>query len=286
MTLKSILKGWTPPILLAGLRRLRRIWAPRSELEIRYEVLDTVPPALFASPHHNAHGTHLNESGDTRPIEQYLRSFDLEQELTKPDVADNLAFLDQVISPLLPAQATVLDVGCGLGRYARFLRRPGAPTQGWRYAGVDRSEAILRHARQFCPGVEFASTEGSVTLPYPDGSHDLVMASSMLQYTGEVWRAALREMRRVAQRYIFISRLPVLRRAPSAYCRQTVTQGGQRQQHYFTLLNRAEFEAGAAELGCEVVAKDYGAEWIGVEGLGDPVMLHLYLLAVPPGGAS
>jgi len=159
MTLKSFLKLWAPPILLTGLRRLRRAWDPHSGPEIRYEALSTVPPATFASPHHNAHGTHLNESGDTRPIEQYLRSFDLEQELTKPDVADNLAFLDQVISPLLPAQATVLDVGCGLGRYARFLRRPGAPTQGWRYAGVDRSEAILRWARQFCLGVEFASTE-------------------------------------------------------------------------------------------------------------------------------
>jgi SAM-dependent methyltransferase len=277
MKLSAFLKQWAPPVLLAGFQRWRRTWDRRLGPEIHYAVVDTQRDAL----EYNARGTHLNESGDTRSIEHYLQTFEIEKELHNPDVADNLSFLDNIVSPLLPAQARVLDVGCGLGRYARFLRRAGAPTIHWRYAGVDRSETILRFARQFCPEVEFASTGDTVRLPYPDSSHDLVMASSMLQYTGDEWRSALREMRRVARRYLVISRLPLVRYSPSVDCRQTVLQGRQQHIHYLKILNRAEFEAGLAEGGCSIVARDYGTEVLVVEGVREPVVLNLYLAATP-----
>jgi SAM-dependent methyltransferase len=109
----------------------------RRGLRITYELLDD-----RSRVEGNCCGTHLNESGDTRPVEEYVKTFDLEKEIQRDDVTDNLLFIDQVIVPLLPRAATVVDVGCGIGRYARFLRRPHAPTREWRYIGVERSEEI------------------------------------------------------------------------------------------------------------------------------------------------
>jgi SAM-dependent methyltransferase len=51
--------------------------------------------------------------------------------------------------PLLPAEPLrVLDIGCGNGRFGRFLetRRPGG-----RYVGVDASEPLLEKARDHLP---------------------------------------------------------------------------------------------------------------------------------------
>jgi SAM-dependent methyltransferase len=53
----------------------------------------------------------------------------------------------------------VLDVGCGNGRFARFLRERG---RAFRYLGVDASAALLDHARARLadsPDIEFAQTD-------------------------------------------------------------------------------------------------------------------------------
>jgi ubiquinone/menaquinone biosynthesis C-methylase UbiE len=254
--------------------RLGRVFGrKRARLRINYE-LAPVPTAAVE----NHAGTHLNESGDDRSTEKYLAQFDLAAELANPVVAENLEFLDRVVSPLLPRDAEIADVGCGIGRYARFLRRPTAPTAHWRYSGVDRSEAILGYARRLCPDCEFRSTDGGVKLPFPDSSQDLVMASSMLQYTCDAWRESLREMARVARRYVFISRLPIVRRSPTTRCHQRVACGGRVEHHFFQIFSRDEFEAAVTEAGCNVLKRDYTAEILSVAGLVDPVVLNLYLL--------
>jgi ubiquinone/menaquinone biosynthesis C-methylase UbiE len=264
-----------PPVLVDLARRVvLRVRQKSDPLLISYENVD--PPDRTVT---NACGTHLNESGDTRPVNQYIKTFDLEQELKKEDVSDNLLFIDNVISPLLARDATLVDLGCGIGRYARFLCRPNAPTVGWSYSGVDLSEEIIRFSKVFCPECEFKATGGGATIPYQDYSKDLVMASSMLQYTCENWEAWLREMKRVAKKYLFISRLPILRKSPSAYCHQKVFERGRTNHHYFKILNRHEFEAAIARIGCTLVARDYGSEVLFLEGISEPVILNLYLIA-------
>jgi ubiquinone/menaquinone biosynthesis C-methylase UbiE len=264
-----------PPFLVDLVQNVvRRVRQQPNPLTISYEKVDSPDAAV-----NNARGTHLNESGDTRSVEQYLTTFRLEEEIQKQDVSDNLLFIETVISPLLPPDATVVDVGCGIGRYAKFLRRPGAVTERWSYCGVDLSEGIIKFSRAFCPECEFNTTGGDTVIPYPNSSKDLVMASSMLQYTCDAWKAWLREMKRVSKNYFFISRLPILRKSPSAYCHQTVWERGRTKHHYFKVFHRQEFEAAVKEVGCTLVARDYGSEVLLVEGISEPVVLNLYLLA-------
>src|ERR1019366_6032704 len=212
-------------------------------------------------------------------VEEYVKTFDLETEIRRDDVTDNLLFIDQIIVPLLPRTATVVDVGCGIGRYARFLRRPLALTRDWRYIGVERSEEIVRYSRLLCPDCEFKHSAGNTTIPCPDRSVDLVMASSMLQYTCEGWLDSLREMKRVAKSYIFLSRLPVLRRSATGNSNQTVRVEGAKNHHRFRLFNRKELEDALAELGCRVAARDYGSEIISVQRVSEPVVMNQYLIA-------
>lgn len=89
----------------------------------------------------------------------------------------------------LPSTPAILDAGCGtgghLGRYARI----GQVT------GVDpSSEAVA-----FCRERGFGSVEraGLESLPFDDGSFDLIAATDVLEHVAEE-RRALDELRRVA----------------------------------------------------------------------------------------
>lgn len=262
-----------PDQLRAAVRALRGRAASR--LDVRYRRIAADERGRFAQ--HNTRGTHLNESGDLRSAAQYVATFDPAQEVRNWDVAATLAFIDSAISPRLPAQASVLDVGCGSGRYAHFLRRPGAPTIGWRYCGIERSDEIVQYARRLCPDCEFRSSHNTVTLPCADRSHDLVMANGVLQYTADAWRTLLSELVRVARRYVLIGRLPLVRHTASHDCLQTVNQ---REHHLLTILSRADFEQAISACGATIVARDYSAEVISVRGVAEPVVYNLYLIAV------
>ncbi|HOW98239.1 MAG TPA: methyltransferase domain-containing protein [Kiritimatiellia bacterium] len=54
------------------------------------------------------------------------------------------------LRPLLPAGARVLDVCCGTGQIARWFSG-----QGFRVTALDRSQAMLDHARARAPAAEF-----------------------------------------------------------------------------------------------------------------------------------
>src|SRR3954470_16949082 len=54
-----------------------------------------------------------------------------------------LAVLHRFLFPHLPAPAQLLDLGCGTGTLAQAL-----VAHGFRVTGLDRSEQMLRYARQ------------------------------------------------------------------------------------------------------------------------------------------
>jgi ubiquinone/menaquinone biosynthesis C-methylase UbiE len=250
------------------------------KLYITYELIYSLPTNAFDEDGNNARGTHLNESGDTQQVEEYVKKFSLEKDIHNLSVIENLFFLDNFVVPLLPVEAEVVDVGCGIGRYEKFLHRQGSPTQRWQYTGVDRTEDILAFARALCPQYEFRSSENSIKIPYPDNSKDLVLASGMLQCTCDQWLDSLQEMQRVSRKYIFVSRFPIVRRIRSTYCHQTVIEKGNLEHHYFKIFNRQEFESKVIALGCHIIYKDYGAEMLSVKGISEPVVLNQYLIAV------
>jgi ubiquinone/menaquinone biosynthesis C-methylase UbiE len=110
-------------------------------------------------------------------------------------MAAGAARLVELASPL-PGNR-VLDVGCGTG----IVARSAAPRVGasGRVVGIDLNEGMLRVARRtaadLVPPVEWRQGD-AISLPFPDGSFDVVASQQMLQFVPDPARAA-REMRRV-----------------------------------------------------------------------------------------
>jgi SAM-dependent methyltransferase len=92
---------------------------------------------------------------------------------------------------------SLLEAGPGPGHFVGYLRRHGA--RG-RLAGLDRSETMVREARDAYPDAEWLS--GSVEeLPFADGAFDAAAARHMLYHVDDIDRAVA-ELARVAGRLL------------------------------------------------------------------------------------
>ncbi len=100
--------------------------------------------------------------------------------------------------------ASVLDVGCGYGRYLRALRER---TPSLRLAGVDISPTMIERARDFLKdGPDISLHVASATaLPVADSSFDAVMTySMMIHLRPDEVDLFLCEARRVARWGVFL----------------------------------------------------------------------------------
>jgi ubiquinone/menaquinone biosynthesis C-methylase UbiE len=96
---------------------------------------------------------------------------------------------------------TVLDVGTGSGLFAEHFSAHGLAV-----TGIDARPETLPAARQYVPSGMFR--EGvAETLPFEDGSFDLVFMGLLLHETDDA-RAALSEARRVASKRVAILEWP------------------------------------------------------------------------------
>lgn len=84
----------------------------------------------------------------------------------------------------------VLDVGCGSGEFLDLLDRTGATT-----AGIDPAPAMIELARTRVPAADLRLGDAE-SLPWPDGSFDVVTAVNALQFADDP-TAALADMARV-----------------------------------------------------------------------------------------
>jgi SAM-dependent methyltransferase len=88
---------------------------------------------------------------------------------------------------------TVLDVGCGAGRFCRMAAGAGASV-----TGIDAAAGMIEIARERVPGGRF--DVGDIQfLPYEDESFDLVAAFHSIPFAADPL-AALHQARRVAKR--------------------------------------------------------------------------------------
>jgi SAM-dependent methyltransferase len=93
-----------------------------------------------------------------------------------------------------PTTESVLDIGCGNGVFTnRLLHIPVV-------VGVDRSRSALRH-------VQVPRCQGDIAhLPFSCGSFDLVATMEVIEHLPfHIFRDSLRELARVARRYVFIT---------------------------------------------------------------------------------
>ena len=85
----------------------------------------------------------------------------------------------------------VLDLGCGDGRITALIAREGAEV-----TGVDPSEVALERARAANPGLDFRSSAPDGSLPFADGSFDVVVCMNVLEHVADTQRL-MSEARRV-----------------------------------------------------------------------------------------
>lgn len=100
--------------------------------------------------------------------------------------------LADALRPFIPANSSVLDIGCGNGRIGRLLaeRMPGVTVRG-----------IDIHERPECL-IEYQTYDGE-TIPFPGSSFDLCMFVDVLHHT-ETIPDVLREAARVSRSHILI----------------------------------------------------------------------------------
>jgi ubiquinone/menaquinone biosynthesis C-methylase UbiE len=106
--------------------------------------------------------------------------FDQWAEVYDTDLNPLLALENRTLPALLPAvaQAHVLDVGCGTGRWLQHLEllQPASLT------GADTSDAMLAIARRKVSAGTTLVNAPATRLPASNSSHDLVLASFVLSY--------------------------------------------------------------------------------------------------------
>lgn len=108
--------------------------------------------------------------------------------------------------PMLPAHATLLDVGTGFGDVPRSAARAASDRDiVLRTIGLDTEPVIARMAAQ---SVTHAVCGSGLALPFETGSVDIAMCSQTLHhFRGTDESALLREMNRVARVAVVVSDL-------------------------------------------------------------------------------
>ena len=82
----------------------------------------------------------------------------------------------RMLEPLPLRDARALDVGCGSGRWTRWLAEHGADP-----VGIDPTTAMLETARRLSPGLTFQRMSAT-TIDFADAAFDLVMAVTVIQH--------------------------------------------------------------------------------------------------------
>ena len=103
--------------------------------------------------------------------------------------------INKTISLIPEDSSSILDAGCGDGRITNRL------VSGYsRVIGLEQSKEALRH-------VKAEKMLGSIeSLPFPDRSFDLVLCCEVLEHLPfEVYPRALKEIERVAAKYIIVT---------------------------------------------------------------------------------
>jgi len=101
------------------------------------------------------------------------------------------ARLEYVLRDLAP-DASVLDVGCGIGGFLPELlqQRPGL-----RLTGLDVSPWAIEQMRRRAPAITWVEGDAAA-LPFPDGAFTMVVAADLLEVVPDP-RAVVAEMARV-----------------------------------------------------------------------------------------
>jgi 2-polyprenyl-3-methyl-5-hydroxy-6-metoxy-1,4-benzoquinol methylase len=190
--LKKIVKQLAPPVLLDGMKAVGRL------------VRGSGAPPFERSPA-------WYDRAFSRTVEGHKHYTEAKHHFLWAVLADRMV-RDGVRS--------VLDIGCGSGQLALFLRDQGIP----RYCGVDFSENRLSWARRSCPGFSFVLADAFQTDLLETFAYDAVVCAEFLNHVQEDI-GLVRRIRKGARFYgivansSFASHVRVFRTAPEVRTR-------------------------------------------------------------------
>jgi ubiquinone/menaquinone biosynthesis C-methylase UbiE len=134
-------------------------------------------------------------AGSPEAVSRNRRAFDAWAPVYDAQANPLLALEGRYLKPLLPAMAgrRVLDVGCGSGRWLRYVagHKPAS------LAGIDPSSEMLRAAADKETSAELL-VASCHEMPFACESFDLILSSFVLSYVDDLSRCAA-ELHRVAQ---------------------------------------------------------------------------------------
>jgi putative methyltransferase (TIGR04325 family) len=141
---------------------------------------------------------------------------------------------------------SLLDWGGGIGHYC-VLSEALLPWVSIDYSCRDLP-LLCAGGREVLPAARFYEDDEAAF----SQSYDLVLSSSSLQYC-EDWRHLLKRMAGVTRGLLYVTRLPVVRRASSFVVVQRPYQYGYQTEYLGWFLNRQELLDQTASLGMELV---------------------------------
>jgi putative methyltransferase (TIGR04325 family) len=145
------------------------------------------------------------------------------------------------------ARLSILDWGSGLGHYF-IVSRALLPDITLDYHARDLP-LMCAAGREVLPEVTFHDTDADAL---GARRYDLILASASLHYH-EAWRDILRGFEAASRRYVYVTRLPIVQRAPSFVVVQRPHAVGYQTEYQGWFLNREEFLKGAREAGLRLV---------------------------------
>jgi putative methyltransferase (TIGR04325 family) len=142
-------------------------------------------------------------------------------------------------------QMAVLDWGGALGHYALMAHAlmPELPID----VTVKEIPGLARAGRALQRGVSFVDNDAEAF----SRQYDLVIASGSLQYA-ENWRDISGRLAEASTQWLFVTRLPLVRRSASFVTVQRPQAVGFQTEYISWVLNRDEFLAHMASLGATV----------------------------------
>jgi SAM-dependent methyltransferase len=204
----------------------------------------------------------------------------LEQLTSNQSIKDNLYFMEHECSEIYnsaPKNATMLDVGCGNGNYGIVFGRKGSPLANYSYWGSEIDKKLTDVCSEIYPDGHFIVSYAD-NINAANNQFELVFCSSTLHYTLGGWRDSVKEMSRVANRYLCLTRFPVTKYNDTFYVRQTVSGRTGKETHYFVVINRLVLEKYFNSLGFKVIHRDYSSEHYPVNGVEEKIVLVQYCL--------
>ena len=308
---RLFLKGLTPPFLWQALKALKDRVRTRAEpvSNSLLQAWEETVPAPEARPEAPAEWEYVPEGWARRDADAAVKGWDVEaiveayrrrwpsylralegpaplaiaHEVTADEVAtDDVAAHNTLVSYAyvlaLAARGrervSLLDWGGGIGHYYPLSRAvlPGVEID---YHCKD-VPTLCEHGRELFPEARFCSDDESCL----DRAYDLVLASGSLQYS-EQWQETLRRLAGVADRFLYVTRLPVALAADSFVVVQRPYAYGYETEYLGWVVSRRELLEAAADAELEFVREFLLAAWFSARGAPEDPIGHRGFLFKP-----